>query len=94
MVCEQVLCEKPGEIVAQFKFTVLLLPGGTKKVAGLPFTSAGNRVFVLKLFLWNFSAQFETDKSVKNEELKALLAQSANPKKNKKKSKKAAATTQ
>ncbi|KAF4729649.1 putative metalloprotease arx1 [Perkinsus olseni] len=68
-----VLCEKPNEIVAQFKFTVLLLPGGTKKVAGLPFTSAG---------------QFETDKTVKNEELKSLLAQSANPKKNKKKAKK------
>ncbi|KAF4722452.1 putative metalloprotease arx1, partial [Perkinsus olseni] len=68
-----VLCEKPNEIVAQFKFTVLLLPGGTKKVAGLPFTSAG---------------QFETEKTVKNEELKSLLAQSANPKKNKKKAKK------
>merc|ERR1711920_94193 len=31
-----VLKEKPGEFVAQFKFTVLLLPGGTKKITGLP----------------------------------------------------------
>merc|ERR1711948_12933 len=31
-----VLHEKSGEIVAQFKFTLLLLPGGTKKVTGLP----------------------------------------------------------
>merc|ERR1712190_520530 len=31
-----VLHEKLGEVVAQFKFTVLLLPGGTKKVTGLP----------------------------------------------------------
>merc|ERR1711904_600395 len=34
-----VLKEKPDEIVAQFKFTVLLLPGGTKKITGL---SLGN----------------------------------------------------
>merc|ERR1712151_520758 len=32
-----VLKEKAGEHVAQFKFTVLLLPGGTKKITGLPF---------------------------------------------------------
>merc|ERR1712066_1141986 len=31
-----VLQEKPGEFIAQFKFTVLLLPGGTKKITGLP----------------------------------------------------------
>lgn len=42
----------------------------------------------------NASGQFESDKSVKNEELKSLLAQSANPKKNKKKVKKAAAKTE
>merc|ERR1711937_195165 len=34
-----VLKEKPNEFVAQFKFTVLLLPGGTKKVTGLEFGS-------------------------------------------------------
>merc|ERR1712014_26633 len=31
-----VLKEKDGEVVAQFKFTVLLLPGGTKKITGMP----------------------------------------------------------
>merc|ERR1712037_910070 len=31
-----VLKEKDKEFVAQFKFTVLLLPGGTKRITGLP----------------------------------------------------------
>merc|ERR1711972_1215511 len=31
-----VLKEKDGQFVAQFKFTVLLLPGGTKRITGLP----------------------------------------------------------
>lgn len=31
-----VMYEKDGAFVAHFKFTVLLLPGGTLKVAGLP----------------------------------------------------------
>merc|ERR1719446_125279 len=31
-----VLREREGETIAQFKFTVLILPGGTKKVTGLP----------------------------------------------------------
>merc|ERR1711920_394337 len=31
-----VLKEKEKEVVAQFKFTLLLLPGGTKKITGLP----------------------------------------------------------
>merc|ERR1712151_125114 len=30
-----VLKEKPDEFVSQFKFTVLLLPGGTKRITGL-----------------------------------------------------------
>ncbi|KAJ6644192.1 Proliferation-associated protein 2G4, partial [Pseudolycoriella hygida] len=33
----QVLYEKPNEIVAQFKFTVLLMPSGINLVTGLPF---------------------------------------------------------
>merc|ERR1712196_601437 len=35
-----VLKEKPNEFLAQFKFTVLLLPGGTKKVTGLAMNEA------------------------------------------------------
>merc|ERR1712203_653443 len=34
-----VLKEKPDEFVSQFKFTVLLLPGGTKKITGLGLES-------------------------------------------------------
>merc|ERR1719334_2482038 len=33
----QVLFEKEGEYVAQFKFTVLLMPNGPMKITGLPF---------------------------------------------------------
>merc|ERR1712044_73138 len=33
----QVLYEKEGEHVAQFKFTVLLMPNGPHKITGLPF---------------------------------------------------------
>jgi len=66
-----VLKEKEGEIVAQFKFTVLLLPGGTKKITGLP--------------LGDLEKQVVSSKSVQDEELKKLLASSANPKKAKKK---------
>ena len=32
----QVLYEKEGESVAQFKFTVLLMPNGPHKITGLP----------------------------------------------------------
>lgn len=68
-----VLREREGEIIAQFKFTVLILPGGTKKVTGLPFGDLANKA--------------KTTKVVEDEELKALLATSANPKKAKKKKK-------
>merc|ERR1712217_323676 len=64
-----VLKEKEREFVAQFKFTVLLLPGGTKKITGLALNDA----------------QVASSMSVQKEELKKLLASSANPKKQKKK---------
>lgn len=71
-----VLKEKDKEVVAQFKFTALLLPGGTKRITGLP--------------LGKLEAQLAPVNSVQDEELKKLLASSANPKKkNKKKSKEA-----
>lgn len=68
-----VLKERNGEYVAQFKFTVLLLPGGTKRITGLPF-----------------SERFASSFSVQDEDLKKLLATSANPKSNKNKKKKKA----
>jgi curved DNA binding protein len=66
-----VLKEKPDEFVAQFKFTVLLLPGGTKKITGLEFG--------------NLKTAAVTSKEISDEGLKKLLATSANPKKVKKK---------
>lgn len=72
-----VLKERNGEFVAQFKFTVLLLPGGTKRITGLPF-----------------SERFATSLSVQDEDLKKLLATSANPKSNKNKKKKKAKDTE
>lgn len=68
-----VLKEREREIVAQFKFTLLLLPGGTKKITGLP--------------LGDLEKQVASEFSIKDEELKKLLASSANPKKAKKKKK-------
>lgn len=66
-----VLKEKDKEFVAQFKFTVLLLPGGTKKITGVAFNDA----------------QIASSLSVQDEDMKKLLASSANPKKQKKKAK-------
>merc|ERR1712137_1131278 len=66
-----VLKEKDGETLAQFKFTVLLLPGGTKRITGLP--------------LGSLEKQLTPTCKVENEEMKKLLATSANPKKAKKK---------
>lgn len=66
-----VLKEKDKEFVAQFKFTALLLPGGTKRITGLALNEA----------------QVGSEHSVQDEELKKLLATSANPKKQKKKKK-------
>jgi len=65
-----VLKERDGEFIAQFKFTLLLLPGGTKQITGLPFGELENLAV----------SQHE----VKDEAMKKLLASSANPKKKKK----------
>merc|ERR1712060_229785 len=59
-----VLKEKEKTFVAQFKFTVLLLPGGTKKITGLQLDDQ----------------KVASTLSVQDEELKKLLASSANPK--------------
>merc|ERR1711959_228091 len=68
-----ILKEKQDEFVAQFKFTVLLLPGGTKKITGLPFGS--------------LEGQAVTSKTIEDEDLKKLLASAANPSKKVKKKK-------
>ena len=64
-----VIRERDGNTIVQFKYTVLLLPSGTKKVTGLTFSQA---------------SQFETEKKLEGE-LLTLVTSSMNPKKLKKK---------
>jgi len=65
----QVLYEREGEQVSQFKFTVLLMPNGPQKITGLPFDPE----------------LFKSELEIKDQEIQKLLKQSANPKANKKK---------
>ncbi|XP_067687260.1 proliferation-associated protein 2G4-like [Haliotis asinina] len=67
-----VLYEREGEFVAQFKFTVILMPNGPLKITGLPLDTDA----------------FETEHSIEDEELKTLLAASASRKSAKRKKKK------
>jgi len=53
----QVLFEKPTEIVAQFKFSVLLMPSGSHKITGLPFNPE----------------LFESENKIVDEEVKVLI---------------------
>jgi len=69
-----VLFEKEDEVVAQFKFTTLLMPNGPMRITGLPFDPNN----------------FESDHKIEDEEIKKILASSASRKSNKKKKKKAA----
>ncbi|GBE59659.1 proliferation-associated 2g4 [Babesia ovata] len=57
--------EKAGELVAHFRFVVLLLAGGTKKITGVPFAQ---------------QAICSPEHSVQDETLKKLLAMALNPK--------------
>jgi len=67
----QVLFDKEGAHVAQFKFTVLLMPNGPHKITGLPFDES----------------LVKSDKSVQDVEIVKLLKTSANPKAARKKKK-------
>lgn len=64
-----VLYEKPTEIVAQFKFTVLLMPNGPQKITGFPFDPTA----------------FQSENSITDEEVKKLITSSTRSKPNKKK---------
>jgi hypothetical protein len=57
------------EIVAQFKFTVLLMPNGPQKITGLTFDPTA----------------FQTANSITDEEVKKLITSSTRSKPNKKK---------
>lgn len=61
-----VMAEKNNEFIAQFKFTVLLLPGGTKKITGLTMTQ---------------DAALASTHTVVDETLMKLLSQSVAPRK-------------
>jgi len=67
----QVLFEKEGSYVAQYKFTVLLMPNGPHKITGLPFDES----------------LVKTEKNLKDEEILKLLKTSASVKAAKKKKK-------
>merc|ERR1711972_444404 len=67
----QVLHEKDNEYVAQFKFTVLLMPNGPHKITGLPFDPS----------------KCTSTHSIEDTEILTLLKTSANPKSGKKKKK-------
>lgn len=69
-----VLYEKPTELVAQFKFTVLLMPNGPQKITGISFDPT----------------LCQSDLSITDEEVKKLLTTSAKTKKPNKKKKPAA----
>lgn len=71
----QVLTEREGEYVAQFKFTVLLMPNGPNRVSGLPFDTA----------------TVKSEHSVTDVEIQKLLKVSSNFKNASKRKKKEAA---
>jgi curved DNA binding protein len=68
----QVLYEKPSELVAHFKFTVLLMPNGPHKITGLPFDHE----------------LYKSEHSISDPQVQSILKSSANPKAAKKKKKK------
>lgn len=72
-----VLYEREGEFVAQFKFTLLLMPNGPMKITGLTFDES----------------LYESENSVTDEEMKNLLASSTSRRAAKKKKKKAEKAT-
>ena len=73
-----VLYEKEGEFVAQFKFTVLLMPSGPMWITSGPFEPD----------------LYKSEMEVQDAELKALLQSSASRKTQKKKKKKASKTAE
>jgi curved DNA binding protein len=72
-----VLYEREGEFVAQFKFTVLLMPNGPMRITGLTFDDS----------------VYQSEFSVDDDELKSILALSASRRAAKKKKKKAEKAT-
>jgi len=66
-----VYCERDGALVAQFKFTVLMMPNGPMRITGLPFDES----------------LYKSEKKIEDCEINCLLRQSIKPRANKKKKK-------
>lgn len=64
--------------MAQFKFTVLLMPNGAHKITGLPFDAE----------------MFQSEHSIVDPNIKSILISSANPRAGKKKKKKSESSTE
>ena len=67
----EVMYDKEGEFIAQFKYTVILRPSGNYKITGVPFDSS----------------LYQSEFSIKKEELVGLLSQTIKKSKKKKKAK-------
>lgn len=61
------MIDKESEVVAHFKATVIILPNGILKIAGLPLEEN----------------MYETDLKIEDEQLAALIKESLKPKKKK-----------
>ena len=66
-----VLYEKDNDVVAQFKFTVLLMPSGSHKITGLPIDTN----------------LFKSEHHIEDDSIKALLSRGVGHKSGKKKKK-------
>ena len=85
-----VLYEKEGTFVAQFKFTVLLMPNGPQKITGNFYAPIFVETCIFMILLLGLpfdAALYKSEKSVEDKEILTLLKQSANPKAAKKKKK-------
>ena len=85
-----VLYEKDGTFVAQFKFTVLLMPNGPMKITGeTRVIFALDIKWLLKYFvgLPFDESLYKSEKKIEDGEIATLLKQSTNPRANKKKKK-------
>ena len=87
-----VLYEKDGAFVAQFKFTVLLMPNGPMKITGVLLFFFQSSLYITNSILFTAGLPFDealykSEKKVEDGEILTLLKQSTNPRANKKKKK-------
>jgi len=84
----QVLFDKEGAYVAQYKFTVLLMPNGPHKITGIALSIHSRSFLSFNVAGLPFDeAICKSEKSIEDAEIQKLLKTSANPKAAKKKKK-------